>query len=85
MSRKIRAEGDTWTVRLGDLRPDSTTRPVLFFCTTTDQRPYRVAEVPAGRFANSADLEELDDAELEALYGESRSMGIPREYPKYPS
>ena len=85
MSRKIKAEGDTWTVRLGDLRPDATTRPILFFCATTDQRPYRVAEVPAERFADSADLEKLDDAELATLYGESRSMGAPREYPTYPS
>jgi hypothetical protein len=85
MSRKIKAEGDTWTVRLGDPDPDTTTRPVLFFCSTTDQRPYRVVEVPADRFADSADLEKLDDAELAVLYGESRSMGVLREYPTYPS
>lgn len=83
MSAQIRAEGDTWSARLGDRRPGATTRPVLFFCTTTDQRPYRVVEVPADRFDGDDDLEALPEQELRDLFANSRSMGFPREYPRY--
>lgn len=83
MSAKIKAEGDTWTARLGEQRPGATTRPVLFFCTTTDQRPYRVVEVPADRFGEDADLEGLSEEDLRGLFADSRSMGFPQEYPKY--
>jgi hypothetical protein len=83
MSMQIRADGDTWTARLGDTRTGATTRPVLFFCTTTDQRPYRVVEVPADRFGGDADLDGLTEEELRGLFADSRSMGSPREYPKY--
>lgn len=83
MSIQIRADGDTWTARLGDKRTGATTRPVLFFCTTTDQRPYRVVEVPVDRFDADADLDGLTEEELRGLFADSRSMGVPREYPKY--
>lgn len=83
MSAQIRADGDTWTARLGERQPGAVTRPVLFFCTTTDQRPYRVVEVPADRFGGNDDLEELAEEELRNLFAGSRSMGFPREYPKY--
>jgi hypothetical protein len=83
MSAQIRADGDTWTARLGDQRPGAETRPVLFFCTTTDQRPYRVVEVPADRFDGDDDLDELAEDELRDLFADSRSMDFPREYPKY--
>lgn len=83
MSTQIRADGDSWTARLGDARPGEATRPVLFFCTTTDQRPYRVVEVPVDRFGADADLDGLTEEELRGLFDDSRSMGVPREYPKY--
>lgn len=83
MSAQIRADGDTWTASLGDRQPGAPTRPVLFFCKTTDQRPYRVVEVPADRFDGDDDLEALAGHELRSLFADSRSMGFPREYPKY--
>lgn len=83
MSARLKADGDVWTARLGAARGDR--RPVLFFCTTTDQRPYRVVEVETSRFATEADLEALDADELRALFAASRSMGAPREYPTYPA
>ena len=79
MSAQIKAEGDTWTARLGEQRPGATMRPVLFFCTTTDQRPYRVVEVPTGRFDGDADLEGLSQEELRGLFADSGSMGFPQE------
>lgn len=82
MSRTLKAEGDRWTARLGEARGER--RPVLFFCTTTDQRPYRVVEVEASRFASDDDLEALGGDELGKLFEASRSMGAPRGYPTYP-
>lgn len=85
MSIKIKADGDTWMARLGDKRTGATMRPVLFFCTTTDQRPYRVVEVPADRFDGAEDLDGLTEEDLRGLFADSRSMGVPREYPQYPA
>lgn len=60
-------------------------RAVLFFCVTTDQRPYRVVEVPPDRIADEGALERLSDDELRELFAESRSMDFPRNYHRYSS
>lgn len=77
MARTIRADGDRWRVRLGNDRPHPGVRVVLFFCETTDQRPYRVVEVPEQRFAKEEDVERLSDQELLALYRQSVSLDYP--------
>lgn len=77
MARAIKADGDRWRVRLGEDRPHPGVRVVLFFCETTDQRPYRVVEVPEERFGSQAELERCSDAELRELYGESVSLDFP--------
>ena len=77
MARTIKADGDRWRVRLGEDRPHPGVRVVLFFCETTDQRPYRVVEVPEERFESQADLERLSDAELLELYRGSVSLDFP--------
>lgn len=75
MARKIEADGDTWVVRVGERREAPGITTVVFFCKTTDQRPYRVAEVPDDRIADADDLEALSDRELTELYRESGSLG----------
>lgn len=78
--RKIRADGDTWSVRLGEREEREGFRTLLFFCVTTNQRPYRVVEVPVDQVAGQADLARLDDSSLRELFGASRSMGYPLGY-----
>lgn len=77
MARRIKADGDRWRVRLGEDRPHPGVRVVLFFCETTDQRPYRVVEIPEDRFGSQADLERLSDAGLLELYRASGSLDFP--------
>lgn len=72
MAIAIKAAGDTWEVRLGE-RPRDGFHTVLFFCTTTNQRPYRVCEVPADSF--SGGLDGLTDADLQDLFALSGSLG----------
>lgn len=79
MARKIEADGDTWVVRVGERREAPGVTTVLFFCETTDQRPYRVAEVPDDRVAGADDLEALSDRELTELFRDSGSMGAAAE------
>lgn len=79
MARKIEADGDTWVVRVGERREAPGVTTVLFFCETTDQRPYRVAEVPDDRVAGADDLEALSERELTELFRESGSMGAAAE------
>lgn len=83
--RKIRAAGDTWSVRLAGRPSADGSRAVLFFCVTTDQRPYRVLQVPPDRLADEETLERLSDAELRELFAESGSMDFPRNYHLYRS
>lgn len=83
MSATLKAAGDTWTARPGEAKGGR--RPVLFFCTTTDQRPYRVVEVDASRIGSQEDLLALGRDGLRKLFEASRSMGAPREYPTYPA
>lgn len=78
--RKLRADGDTWSVRLGEQAERDGFRTLLFFCETTNQRPYRVVEIPEERLAGEDDLSALDDAAIAELFGASRSLGYPQRY-----
>ncbi len=80
MSTRIKAEGDVWRAELAD---EGGERVLVFFCTSTDQRPYRVVRVDADRYGGSDALEEISEEELQGLFAASRSMGIPRDYPTY--
>ncbi len=74
----IKADGDRWKARLGRDRPRPGYRVVLFFCETTDQRPYRVVEVEETKFATQEDVEKLSKAKLGELYAQSTSLDVPR-------
>jgi len=79
MARKIEADGDTWIVRVGERREAPGITTVVFFCETTDQRPYRVTEVPDDRVADADDLEALSERELTELFRDSGSLGSAEE------
>lgn len=81
MSVTIKASGDTWRVELGG---NESTRTVVFFCESTNQRPYRVVQV-GDRFAGPEDLANLDSDGLRELFDRSGSMGAPTGYPTYSS
>ncbi len=80
LSTRIKAEGDVWRAELAD---EGGERVVVFFCVSTDQRPYRVVRVDPDRYEGSDALEEIPEEELRGLFEASRSMGIPRDYPTY--
>jgi len=75
----IKADNDTWTAELGSPARDGF-RTVVFFCSSNGQRPYRVTEVPAERFASQDDLERLPENELRELFEGTTSMGVPRSF-----
>ncbi|MEE9579510.1 MAG: hypothetical protein V3W24_08000 [Gemmatimonadota bacterium] len=78
--RRFKADGDAWSVRLGETSEREGFRTLLFFCVTTNQRPYRVVEVPEERLADQAAVDKLDDASVEELFRASRSMGYPLDF-----
>ncbi len=84
MRRKMKADGDTWSVRLGE-RSGPEEQTLLFFCLTTSQRPYRVLQIPRERLPGEAALEALSADELKELFAASGSMDFPRNYHGYPS
>lgn len=80
MSATIRADGDTWRA---DVESGAGGATVVFFCETTNQRPYRVVRTDGPM--TDGELESLGQAELRDLFDRSRSMGAPVEYPTYES
>ena len=46
MSKKFKASGDTWRIRLGGPAVTEGHRNLLFVCESNGQRPYRVVEIP---------------------------------------
>lgn len=83
--RKIKADGDTWSVRLGEESDSDDERTLLFFCVTTSQRPYRVLRLPRERLPDEEALEALSDERLRECFDASRSMDFPRDYHRSPS
>jgi len=81
---RIKAEGDVWRAELAE---ENGERVVVFFCQSTDQRPYRVVRLDPDRYGGSEAPEEIPEEmpeeELRDLFEASRSMGIPRDYPTY--
>ncbi len=77
---RIKAEGDVWRAELAE---ENGERVVVFFCQSTDQRPYRVVRLDPDRYSASDPPEEVQEEELRDLFEASRSMGIPRDYPTY--
>jgi len=71
--RSIEVDHDRWFVKLGEHAPHPGIATVLFF-PRNQQRPYRVAEVPAARFASQQELEALSDDDLLALFHASDFM-----------
>lgn len=82
MSTRIKADGATWRAEFAE---EGGERLVLFFCTSSDQRPYRVVRAQAVASTGGGDLEAMPEEELKALFAASRSMGIPQDYPTYGS
>lgn len=80
MARKIRLDGDTWSVRLSKHPPGPGMQAVVFHPVTCDQRPYRVVEVPEETLEGATDMEAMSERELRELFDGSSSMGFPREY-----
>lgn len=80
MGRKFKAEGDSWSVRLSEKSPSPEVQVVLFFCLSTDQRPYRVVEVSREGIPDEAALKSMSEQELEELFRASNSMGFPRTF-----
>lgn len=77
MGKTLKAEGDTWRVRLGGPSARAGHRNLLFFCESNGQRPYRVVEIPDDGSEGDALLARLGQKELDALFDASTSLGAP--------
>ena len=78
---KLKADGDTWSARIGEKPSGPQLQAVVFFCVTNGQRPYRVVEVPLTRIGGEDVLEGLSAEELKTLFDESTSRNHLRTYP----
>jgi hypothetical protein len=77
MSKKLKASGDTWRVRLGGPAVSEGHRNLLFVCESNGQRPYRVVEIPDDGSTDDALLERIGSNELEELFDRATSLGAP--------
>ncbi len=77
MTTSIRADGDTWTLRMSEEAPQDGYAAVVFFCTTNGQRPYRVGLIEQARARTDTDLEALSAEEVRGLFESSGSMARP--------
>ena len=73
----MKADGDTWRVRLGGPSAREGPRNLMFFCASNGQRPYRVVEIPDDGSEGDALLERIGQQELDALFDASTSLGVP--------
>ena len=77
MSKKFKASGDTWRIRLGGPAVTEGHRNLLFVCESNGQRPYRVVGIPGDGSADEVVLERFGSNELEELFDRAASLGAP--------
>ena len=77
MSKKFKAAGDTWRVRLGGPAVTEGHRNLLFVCESNGQRPYRVVEIPDDGSTDDALIERIGSNEFEELFDRATSLGAP--------
>lgn len=65
---RYEADGERWDVYLSEEPPRGGRRSVIFHCESNSSFGWRVAEVPAARYASNDALAEADEQELDALY-----------------
>ncbi len=75
MTTTLKADGDTWRAELGGKAPGEGGRILLFFCSSNDQRPYRVVEVAETEVPDPEALGRLSGDRLRGLFDRSVSMG----------
>jgi hypothetical protein len=75
MTTTLKADGDTWRAELGGKAPREGQRILVFFCSSNDQRPYRVVEVPETELSDPPALSDLNGDRLRDLFDRSVSMG----------
>jgi hypothetical protein len=81
LSATIKADGDTWRAESSGA---GAVRTVVFFCESTNQRPYRVVVV-GDEPGVPHDVAGLSAEQLRDLFERSGSMGAPTGYPTYGS
>jgi hypothetical protein len=81
VSATIKADGDTWRAESGG---EGASRALVFFCESTNQRPYRVVAID-DRDGLPEEIDQLSADQLRDLFDRSRSMGAPTSYPTYES
>ena len=77
MSKKFKASGDTWRIRLGGPAVTEGHRNLLFVCESKGQRPNRALERPDDGSADEVVLERFGSNELEELFDRAASLGAP--------
>ncbi len=80
MSVTIKAEGGRWRAEAAQ---EGGTHLVVFFCESSDQRPYRVVRVEDDQYQSNEALAAASDDDLAALFEASESLGRRVDYPSY--
>ena len=65
--RHIKADDEQWFVKLSEFPPHPGVDAIVFLPRNA-QRPYRVVEVPQGRYRSQDELEKLSDGDLLKLW-----------------
>lgn len=72
MAKILDTAGDTWRAYIGEDAPHPGVLPLIFHCTSNPSNGWRVVEVQEEEFEWSADLDDMPDEELEALFGRAQ-------------
>lgn len=68
MARSYEIAGDTWRAYIGEDAPHPGVLPLIFHCTSNPSHGWRVVEVPAEEFEDSADLDQMEEDQVAELF-----------------
>ena len=72
MSSTVKANGESWDIRLSREEPHDGVTSVIFRCLSNSSYGWRVVEVPSGEIETQDRLDDLSAGEIQRLFDRSQ-------------
>ena len=84
MAQQLKANDETWEVRLSREEAHDGITSVIFHCVSNSSYGWRVVEVAAGKYGSQEGVDQLPDDELHRLFDRSQPFDYTHDHKARP-